>query len=387
MPSNALGMGVGAGAGLQQLLTQLMAEDQIRRQKDQFAQTQGETVRSHMADEDYKNRALQSTVADREANQSALAADRQGRLEETTRANARQEDVNRPIGTTVPFTKIPAGSDQTMWDKTPGPKVSKISGFKLSTPGESVAPDQAVVKTPEPPSALDAPDMATFKGTQNNILNAGKADDARDKANTAAEAKVKELEIRAGAAQTAAERASVQNELSRAQADLARYKQKTTSSLSSASKTQAQNASNVMSHLDDIDHEVENIDKMGLLGPVGGRWADFLAGKIGSADIAASPDQQEALDEFRTDIGLLKSGMAMVHGGARGGGSIAMVQRMDALINAAQMNKPLLQGSLNSFRKWLKTYAEQGGADTGAPSGGSGGGDAYQEYLNRTKAK
>ncbi len=135
---------------------------------------------------------------------------------------------------------------------------------------------------------------------------------------------------------------------------------------SAAVKTQKTQATNVRVHIADISKQADEINKLGLMGPVGGRWAAFLTGKIGSAEIAATPEQQELLEEFRTNVGLLKSGMAMVHGGARGGGSVQIMHRMDALINADQMNLPLFKGALKSFDTWLKTYAGKGD-DTTTP--------------------
>lgn len=137
---------------------------------------------------------------------------------------------------------------------------------------------------------------------------------------------------------------------------------------SAATTTQKTNASNVLAHVQDVEQEAEAIDKMGLMGPVGGRWADFMAGRVGAGELAAgNPQAAELLGQFRADVGLLKSGMAMVHGGARGGGSPAIAARMDALINADKMDLSLFKGATSSFRKWLTTYA--GDKATTTPKG------------------
>lgn len=135
-----------------------------------------------------------------------------------------------------------------------------------------------------------------------------------------------------------------------------------------AVQQQRHNAKNVLSHVAEIESEAQQIDKLGLMGPLGGRWGDFMAGTIGAGELAAgNPQAAELLGEFRTDVGLLKSGMAMVHGGARGGGSTGMAARMDALINAKTMDLPLFLGSTKTFKKWLSTYAEDD-----KPGGGGG---------------
>lgn len=133
--------------------------------------------------------------------------------------------------------------------------------------------------------------------------------------------------------------------------------------------TQKKNATNVLAHIADIEQEAEQINKLGLMGPVGGRWSDFMSGKIGAGELAAgNPQAAELLGQFRSDVGLLKSGMAMVHGGARGGGSPAIMARMDALINANKMDLPLFKGATASFKKWLTQYAGKPEAGGGATS-------------------
>ncbi len=133
--------------------------------------------------------------------------------------------------------------------------------------------------------------------------------------------------------------------------------------------TQRTNASNVRAHIAEINREAQQIDQLGLMGPVGGRWADFLAGRVGAGELAAGdPTKAKLLGKFRADVGLLKSGVAMVHGGSRGGGSPAIAARMDALINADHMDLPLFEGATSSFDEWLKTY--EGPAKAGTTSSG-----------------
>jgi hypothetical protein len=122
--------------------------------------------------------------------------------------------------------------------------------------------------------------------------------------------------------------------------------------------TRKKAAQNVLAHIPELNKEAEEIDRLGLMGPVGGRWADFLAGRVGAGELAAgNPENARLLGKFRSDVGLLQSGMAMVHGGARGGGSPGMIARMEALINAKQMDLSLFRGATDSFEDWLKGYA------------------------------
>lgn len=140
----------------------------------------------------------------------------------------------------------------------------------------------------------------------------------------------------------------------------------------------------------ELEQEAAAVNNLGLMGPVGGRWADFAAGRWGSAaDFQAilgrplSDQEEQLLAEFRSDLGFLKSGTAMVHGGARGGGSAMIMERMDKLINSDRMDYNLFTGSLNSFKKLLNKYSsfgDDGPVDEKAkePGGLPGIGDTFQ---------
>jgi hypothetical protein len=127
-------------------------------------------------------------------------------------------------------------------------------------------------------------------------------------------------------------------------------------------------AKKVIGHLDAVQTMAQQVDKLGLMGPIGGRWADFAAGKIGDSDMLnilshdigrpLSDQEKQLVGRFRSNVGLLKSGMAMVHGGARGGGSPEMAKRMDGLINANRMDINLFLGATEGFRDWLGSYAD-----------------------------
>jgi hypothetical protein len=94
------------------------------------------------------------------------------------------------------------------------------------------------------------------------------------------------------------------------------------------------------------------------LGPVSGRWNDFMAGKVGSGD----PD----LVRLRATIALLKTGTLRAHMGARGGQS--MLAYFDNLLNSSRMDAPTLKTSLNSISDFLQGYADQLTRDTGNPA-------------------
>ncbi len=55
-------------------------------------------------------------------------------------------------------------------------------------------------------------------------------------------------------------------------------------------------------------------------------------------------------------MSLVKSNLAMVHGGARGGSNQAMAERFDKLLNPMQ-SPAAMKGALDAFERWLTQYA------------------------------
>lgn len=154
-------------------------------------------------------------------------------------------------------------------------------------------------------------------------------------------------------------------------------------------RTRVDTSKKVEQIIPDIESGAEAVNAMGLMGPIGGRWGDFAAGKWGSAaDLKLlgynlTPEQEQTLNEFRTDLGFLKSGTAMVHGGARGGGSAQIMSRMDQLINANKMDYNGFKGSLKSFKKLLAKYSSLG--EDGPVDEKTGGDDLFTQYQNRKR--
>lgn len=144
--------------------------------------------------------------------------------------------------------------------------------------------------------------------------------------------------------------------------------------ISESSRTMAEMAKEILPHIDTIKTEAEQLNKLGLLGPIGSRWREFLAGKIGAGELTGgNPANAALIGKFKTDVGLLKTAVARAHGGARGGGSPMMLQHMNSLFGAEKADLSTLSGELAGFKDWMTGYANMlpgaGGAQTGAPSG------------------
>jgi hypothetical protein len=88
--------------------------------------------------------------------------------------------------------------------------------------------------------------------------------------------------------------------------------------------------------------------KTNQLGPLMGRWNEFMTGTVGKgADFVA----------LRDNIKLLQTNLGRIHGGARGGGSVQMLNHFKSMADAGRMDEPTLKGALGVFQDWLKGYA------------------------------
>ncbi len=128
---------------------------------------------------------------------------------------------------------------------------------------------------------------------------------------------------------------------------------------------------------------VQTLDKHGSIGPIAGRTGEALTSS-GLDAYLMSPEASQAFNDFKTQASLVKSNMAMAHGGARGGASPALAARFDAMINPHQ-SAAALKGGLDAFERWLTAYANaKNSADLDAAdqSLGIGGQSAPDPYAN-----
>ncbi len=139
--------------------------------------------------------------------------------------------------------------------------------------------------------------------------------------------------------------------------------------LTSAGKQMQELAKVVAPHIDTVQNEADQLDKMGLLGPIGSRWRDFVAKKIGAGEFAGGNEKNaELIGKFQTDVGLLITAVARVHGGARAGGSPTMIKHLEGLLDSGAADLGEFKGQLASFKDFMSTYAGMGN-----PNGGVGG--------------
>jgi len=137
-------------------------------------------------------------------------------------------------------------------------------------------------------------------------------------------------------------------------------------------KTMMEGAKMLLPHISDLRKQAADLDKRGLFGPVMSRIRE-LAAKVGTT---GSPEEVEnslntfsdiitkdpklnndaAVGQFITNLGLMTSGMGRVHGGARGGGSIEMIKYLKSLLSS-ESTLSMFNGRLNTVDSYLKGYA------------------------------
>jgi hypothetical protein len=121
----------------------------------------------------------------------------------------------------------------------------------------------------------------------------------------------------------------------------------------------------VGSHFDDVSQLIDEANKRGLLGPLRGRtFAEFMAGKVGSTGNA---DDDQLLGDLRTQMGMIRSGVASLHG--RAGANQGIAKEIEKRMDEGFMDPAMLHGSLGGLKKWVDTYARKKGSDGTTGSG------------------
>jgi hypothetical protein len=143
--------------------------------------------------------------------------------------------------------------------------------------------------------------------------------------------------------------------------------------LSEATRQMAETAIDILPVMDTIAKDAQDFDRLGMMGPVAGRWQDFLTGKVGVTELAADPDPVKAAakvalaGKFRTEVDLLQKAVLRAHAGARGAGSPEGLDRMEGMLNSAKMDLGTFLSSMSGFKVWMDQYAKHLAPAWGTP--------------------
>jgi hypothetical protein len=96
------------------------------------------------------------------------------------------------------------------------------------------------------------------------------------------------------------------------------------------------------------------------MGPISGRWNDFMQGKVGSDD----PD----FAALRSDLLMMSSAVALAH--AQGRLPENLREEFDRAINAPKQTPENLKATIQTMIPWLQKVQQQGGRPGAQPSAG-----------------
>ena len=125
-----------------------------------------------------------------------------------------------------------------------------------------------------------------------------------------------------------------------------------------ATRARGQLAEGMLNEIPRIRQEI--VDNADLLGPVMGRWNEFMTGKIGGNEDDPDYGRYQAL---RTDMLLLSSGAAKMHLN-----SVRAVDEFNRIAQTGKMTPDVLNNFVRTVETWANTYANQG---RGRPPGTS----------------
>lgn len=146
------------------------------------------------------------------------------------------------------------------------------------------------------------------------------------------------------------------NLVSQENAKLKASMQNDPNALTNAMKTQKQQAQATLPEIEKAQDETEKV--AGLLGPVQGRWNDFMQGKVG----APSPEFAHYADE----IGMISTAVTLAH--ARGRMSNELFEHFQKMFDAGKQSPENMIQALNVAHEWLSGYANMG--EPGSTVGG-----------------
>lgn len=130
----------------------------------------------------------------------------------------------------------------------------------------------------------------------------------------------------------------------------------------------SETANDILPQMKRIQETAEKLDQLGFMGPLAGRWRDFVTKKIGAGELAGgNAENARLLGKFQSQIGLLTTAVARAHGGARAGGSIQMVEHLKEIMNPEGKDLPTFLGALSGVQDWMEQYAQHTKKDEEPP--------------------
>ncbi len=131
--------------------------------------------------------------------------------------------------------------------------------------------------------------------------------------------------------------------------------------LTSQGKQMKETATTLLPMIDKVESLAKQLDQQGLMGTLGGRARNIAGVESAAADIQGlNPEQRKLIGEFASAGGLLITGIARAHGGARAGGSPQMIEHLSKLMDAKDKDINTFLGNLQGERDFMNAYANMG---------------------------
>lgn len=118
--------------------------------------------------------------------------------------------------------------------------------------------------------------------------------------------------------------------------------------MTSSTRTMIEASPKVLQLADRVDGLIDSNYKQ--LGPAQGRWAEFMAGKVGS------PNPQ--FTKLRTDVGLLTTLLMRMHVGARGGEYV--MKHFQDMIDSGRQSPENLHAAISEIRSYAQDVQAEG---------------------------
>lgn len=133
--------------------------------------------------------------------------------------------------------------------------------------------------------------------------------------------------------------------------------------LSAGQKTQRDDARSARIIIGDVKNALSEMNKRGLQGPIASRYADLAAGTIKAEQLFSNPQDAQLASQFISEMGLLTSLAARVHGGARGAASPMMHKIFEKIVSGIGSKENVL-GQLDAVDRVMQIYEK----DPNAPA-------------------
>lgn len=351
-----------------------MLEAKLKQEADSTNTRNAETSRHNLATEDLLGRQhqlmstdTQARIREQQARDEAATADRKSGL-------LRMRSEMRPIGAMV----SPEEKDQEIQGGIPSGLYGEEQppSMGMSTPTGEVGP---------------TPQGSPWKGTQDQITKAAMAGKHGDDKGVVHEtdkglmriyadgttepvvdnqgstlkgfhAPVQPIVVNTGTGPSLVDRGK-----GTAKPILGPDNQPVTAPESAQTKNRRDMADAVGSHFDDVNSLLDEADQKGLLGPLKGRtFVEFMSGKVGSTGNAAN---DELLGELRTQLGMIRTGVASLHG--RTGANVGIAKDIEKKMDEGYMDPAMIRGGLKGLKSWVDKYAKKPGATAAPAEGGA----------------